>query len=66
MKCLIKWGKKVSCLYTQYLELLKYSIYIFLRISIISVLVNLKVCTSLIAYIGVSILNVTKLFTTYR
>lgn len=59
-------GKKLSCLYTQYLELFKYSIYVFLRISIISVLVNLKVCTSLKSCICISILNVAKSFTTDR
>lgn len=32
-------GKKISCLYMQYLRLFEYSIYVFLRISIISVLV---------------------------
>lgn len=62
--------KKVSCLWMQYLELFKYSIYVFLRISIISLLetgsTNLKVCNSLKSYICVFILNVTKLFTTDR
>lgn len=56
--------KKFSCLYTLYLELLRYSIDVFVGINVFLLfLVSRKICTSLRSYIRVSILKVIKLFT---